>query len=89
MEPVLHRLRAANELFHRAGPYVLLEILLPGGTLFALLYFLYRRAQARGRAPGPFAAWIVLQLEDALHLRIAGTRRAPHDGLEPLGFGAD
>ena len=24
------------------GPYVMLEILLPGGTLFALLFFLYR-----------------------------------------------
>ena len=25
-----------------AGPYLLLELLLPGGTLFALLLFLYR-----------------------------------------------
>jgi hypothetical protein len=24
------------------GPYLMLEILLPGGTLFALLFFLYR-----------------------------------------------
>lgn len=27
----------------KLGPYVLLELLLPGGTLFALLLFLYRR----------------------------------------------
>jgi hypothetical protein len=27
----------------RLGPYVLLELLLPGGTLFALLLFLYQR----------------------------------------------
>jgi len=27
----------------KLGPYLLLEILLPGGTLFALLLFLYRR----------------------------------------------
>ena len=26
----------------RVGPYLMLEILLPGGTLFALLLFLYR-----------------------------------------------
>ena len=26
----------------KAGPYLLLELLLPGGTLFALLLFLYR-----------------------------------------------
>lgn len=35
------------ELLRRAGaklgPYVLLELLLPGGTLFALLLFLYQR----------------------------------------------
>ena len=29
--------------FVNLGPYVLLEILLPGGTLFAILLFLYRR----------------------------------------------
>ena len=27
----------------KLGPYVLLEVLLPGGTLFALLLFLYQR----------------------------------------------
>jgi hypothetical protein len=27
----------------KLGPYVLLEMLLPGGTIFALLLFLYRR----------------------------------------------
>jgi hypothetical protein len=27
------------------GPYLMLEILLPGGTLMALLLFLYRRAR--------------------------------------------
>jgi hypothetical protein len=27
------------------GPYLMLEILLPGGTLMALLLFLYRRTQ--------------------------------------------
>ena len=30
-------------LIAKLGPYVMLEILLPGGTLFALLLFLYRR----------------------------------------------
>ena len=27
----------------KLGPYVMLELLLPGGTLLALLLFLYRR----------------------------------------------
>jgi hypothetical protein len=34
----------------KAGPYLLLEILLPGGTLFALLLFLYQRRQQAGAA---------------------------------------
>lgn len=49
------------------GPYVVLELLLPGGTLFALLLFLYRRvgllqaghgvsAEIRCARPGASAA---------------------------------
>ena len=30
---------------HTLGPYIVLEIVLPGGTLFALLLCLYRRGQ--------------------------------------------
>ena len=30
----------------KLGPYVLVELLLPGGTLFALLLFLYQRSKA-------------------------------------------
>jgi hypothetical protein len=41
-------------MLQKAGPYLLLEILLPGGTLFALLLFLYRRSatapSCRGRS---------------------------------------
>jgi hypothetical protein len=29
----------------KTGPYLLLEILMPGGTLLALLLFLYQRRQ--------------------------------------------
>lgn len=29
------------------GPYLLMELVLPGGTLFALLLFLYRRKIGR------------------------------------------
>jgi hypothetical protein len=31
------------ELAKRIGPYLLLEMLLPGGTLLAVLLYLYRR----------------------------------------------
>jgi hypothetical protein len=31
------------------GPYLVLELVLPGGTLFALLLFLYRRGSLLGQ----------------------------------------
>jgi hypothetical protein len=34
----------------KLGPYVLLELLLPGGTLFALLLFLYQRWKLNARS---------------------------------------
>jgi len=33
--------------FRNVGPYLLLELILPGGTLFALLLYLYRRGKTR------------------------------------------
>jgi hypothetical protein len=46
------RLETLGWLFRRAGPYVALELLLPGGTLFALALFLYqRRGDERVRRP--------------------------------------
>ncbi len=87
MDLVLQRMRDTNGLVQRAGPYVLLELLLPGGTLLALLLFLCRRSD------GPAAAldWALARLEDALGVRVPAARRrdAQHDGLEPLGFVAD
>ena len=44
--------RVFGNLVQKAGPYLLLEILLPGGTLFALLLFLYQRRQQTGAANG-------------------------------------
>ena len=34
------------------GPYLMLELLLPGGTMFALLLFLYRRANPQVQSHG-------------------------------------
>jgi hypothetical protein len=41
----LRSVRILGNLVQKAGPYLLLEILLPGGTLFALLLFVYRRRE--------------------------------------------
>jgi hypothetical protein len=35
------------------GPYLLLEILMPGGTLLALLLFLYRRRRLHAGTNAP------------------------------------
>jgi hypothetical protein len=39
---ILNLLETLKATFRKLGPYLLLEVLLPGGTLFALALFLYR-----------------------------------------------
>jgi hypothetical protein len=48
MQSVVRSVGVSWELARRLGPYLMLEILLPGGTLLALLLFLYRRRQSDG-----------------------------------------
>src|SRR5437764_13880328 len=81
-------------LVQKAGPYLLLELLLPGGTLFALLLYVYRK-QSSGTIAAPrnvVARWIaalrsgiiIAQLTD-----IASVWRGRHrerDGLEALAM---
>jgi len=43
MRVVVTCLGVLRPMVQKLGPYVLLEILLPGGTLLALLLFLYQR----------------------------------------------
>ena len=43
MQSVINWLGILRRVGQKAGPYLVLEILLPGGTLLALLLFLYRR----------------------------------------------
>jgi hypothetical protein len=45
MRTVLSCLGILRRFGQKAGPYLMLEILLPGGTLFALLLFLYRHSK--------------------------------------------
>ena len=42
MNTVMQLKDAVVATFRRLGPYVLLEVLLPGGTLFAMTLFVYR-----------------------------------------------
>ena len=47
MEIVVVIFETLRRCLQRIGPYLLVELLLPGGTLLALLLFLYRRRQLR------------------------------------------
>jgi hypothetical protein len=44
-------LRAAALALRALWPYALLELLMPGGTLLALLLYLHRRRRRRARYP--------------------------------------
>jgi hypothetical protein len=81
-------------LLQRTGPYVLLELLLPGGTLFALLLYFFRR-QANGCAPVA-ARGLIGRLVGKLRtldivvptVRLASAHASgcARDGLEPLAM---
>ena len=43
MDAIIRGLGLLRRFGQRAGPYLMLEILMPGGTLLALLLFLYQR----------------------------------------------
>ena len=63
--------RALGYLVQKAGPYLLLEILLPGGTFCALLLFLYQRRLQSVAANGTrvsvlFARAVARMRRDAL-----------------------
>ena len=61
----------AREATQQVGPYLALEILLPGGTLLALLLFLYRRRAARALAEGQPARMDVFVLLSVFWARSA------------------
>jgi len=43
----MDRLHALSRLAQKAGPYLLLEMVLPGGTLVALLLYLHQNGHLR------------------------------------------
>jgi hypothetical protein len=58
METVLVGLARLARLLQKWGPYFMIELVMPGGTLLALLLFLYQRRNGKlgpGEAEGPTA----------------------------------
>jgi len=52
MEIVIVGLELLRRMLSRVGPYLAVEIVLPGGTLLALLLYLYRRHAQSERLDG-------------------------------------
>ncbi len=63
MEIVTRHLGILRRFGQRFGPYLMLEILMPGGTLLALLLFLYQR---RPLITGSVAQWSALAVTRTL-----------------------
>jgi len=97
---VVRSVKVFASLVQKAGPYLLLEILLPGGTLFALLLFLYQRRQDLGGAGVQRPAVVIARgivrarakfISVARPLHIAASvwrgRHRERDGLEALAIG--
>ena len=95
---IVYNFKVFGGFLQKAGPYLLLEILLPGGTLFALLLFLYRRSQQPGAADAPRLIVVVVRAVDKVGdgidrvvqlYRFASVwrgREREHDGLEALAI---
>lgn len=62
MQVVMRHLESLGRIGHRLGPYLVLEILLPGGTLLALLLFLYQRNKRTIKNLGSRTAVAVTQV---------------------------
>jgi hypothetical protein len=74
VKTAMQMLETVAEMGRKMGPYVLLELLLPGGTLFAFTLFLYRH-------PGAFRSYAGRVRRAAARLvrkiRKAAARRFP------------
>lgn len=53
MQTAIRIFEAARRLGQRFGPFLLLELIMPGGTLFALLLFIYRNRKSSFAAVVP------------------------------------
>jgi len=94
---VARSLRAFGGFFEKAGPYLLIELLLPGGSLVALVLFLYQRSRQSGAGDAAKLGMIdevIDKFHDPLALLadsdgIAMVWRGRHrerDGLEALAM---
>ena len=89
--------RMIGRLLGKSAPYVLVEVLLPGGTLYALLLYFYRRSQLKsGGSEGPGFSLSITRMvrmirEEVVFLAqpygdLDWPRNGASDGLEVLAI---
>jgi len=61
--------------FKAVAPYALIELILPGGSVMALLLWLYRRRKS-GAAFGPFPVRLLSLLRLAVPMRFSAAARS-------------
>jgi len=96
---VVRNLRMLGQAVQKVGPYVLIELLLPGGTLIALVLYLYRSGKLRvgieialrigtviDRALDPVRDIVLFVQPSDIAALVASGRDGTHDGLEPLAM---
>lgn len=72
MEMIMMGLELLRRLLPRVGTYVVVEIILPGGTLIALLLYLYRR---RAEKPAvPMSIWRAADRLEGVRSRVPRNR---------------
>jgi hypothetical protein len=64
MAIVTNSLEILRRLLSRIGPYLIVEIVLPGGTLLALLLYLYRRRKVSIRQPLLRSAMVLVPISE-------------------------
>ena len=96
---VVRNLRMLSQAVQKVGPYVLIELLLPGGTLIALVLYLYRSGKLKvgveivfrignviDHALDPVRDIVLLAQPSDIATLVASGRDGTHDGLEPLAM---
>ena len=94
MEIIMSWLGVLRKIGQKAGPYLVLEMLLPGGTLFALLLFLWQRRRPDIRSGAQRAVHFVTRTwagSSATHFWCARRYERPLAGqnlISPSDLGA-
>lgn len=75
-----HHLARGMAFVRAIGPYAAIELILPGGTLFAVLFWLYRRYQ-RGEPLPPVIARSLFKLRLGVDRLVEAARTARRPSL--------